>query len=433
MRRRAPGGQAGIDRPARRRHLARMMKFWRSFMLAALTLVAGGVALLAQEAAAAAPAAPSTWTQGWTWTKQVLLLQVGENAFGRVLASLAVLLAAVLLRRLLVSMVFKGLHKVAARTSSRLDDKLFAGLQTPLSTFLLVLGSFLALAILNLDPQIDRVVLWLFQVTVMTVIFWGFLRCSDIIADHLHEQAKEKSLGITPFIPLIKKTLRVFFVIIGVILIIQNMGYSVGSLLAGLGIGGLAVALAAQDSLSNFFGSLVVAVDRPFKLGDFVQIGATMGTVEEIGLRSSRLRTPQRTLVTIPNKMMANEVITNFSVMPQRRVDQTIGLTYDTRPEQMEGILADFRAILKNDPGVHQEFHAVNFLGYGASSLDIQIIYFCADPNIVKSFELRERINLAFMRAVNARGLSFAFPTQTVHLDGAVAKQLAARGAPPRT
>jgi MscS family membrane protein len=408
-----------------------MIMFRRYFTFAALALVLGGVALLAQEAATAAPAKSTTWAEGWSWTKQVLLLQLGENAFGRVLASLGILLATVLMRRVVLAMVFKVLTRVSSRTSSTLDDKLFAGLHGPLSAFLLVLGTFLSLALLNFDPQIDRVVLWIFQITVMTVIFWGFLRSSDIVADHLHEQAKDKSLGVTPFIPLIKKTLRVFFVIIGVILIIQNMGYSVGSLLAGLGIGGLAVALAAQESLSNFFGSLVVAVDRPFKLGDFIQIGAVMGTVEEIGLRSSRLRTPQRTLVTIPNKMMASEVITNYSAMPQRRVDLTIGLTYDTTPEQMTAIVEDFRTILKNDPGVHQDFLAVNFLTYGACSLDIQVIYFAADSNIAKSFELRERINFAIMRAVNACGLSFAFPTQTLHLDGAVAKQLAARGEAP--
>jgi len=399
----------------------------------ALLLALSGAVLLAQEGEAATPAAePSTWDLGWTWTKQVLLLQVGDNAIGRLMASLGILIAAVLLRRVFITFVFGLVTRLTARTQSTLDDKLLAGLRTPLSTFLLVIGVFMGLALLNLDPQLDRVLLWTFQITIMTVVFWGFLRLTDVLADHIHEQAKQRDLGITPFIPLIKKTLRIFFIVIGVILIIQNMGYSVGSLLAGLGIGGLAVALAAQDSLSNFFGSLVVAVDRPFKVGDFVQIGAVMGSVEEIGLRSSRVRTPQRTLVTIPNKMMANEVITNFSVMPQRRVDQTIGLTYDTRPEQMEAILADIREILKNDPDVHQEFIAVNFLNYGASSLDIQIIFFAADPNIVKTFTMRERINLAIMRAVNARGLSFAFPTQTVHLDGPVARALADRkpGAP---
>lgn len=410
------------------------------FLLTILALLAAlsGAVLLAQENGAPSPGPEATtWDLGWEWTKQVLLLKIGDNAIGRLMASLGILIVTVLLRRVLITIVFQMVAKLTARTQSTLDDKLFAGLRTPLSSFLLVIGVFMGLALLNLDPQVDRVLLWLFQITIMTVVFWGFLRLTDVVADHIHEHARERDLGITPFIPLIKKTLRVFFIVIGVILIIQNMGYSVGSLLAGLGIGGLAVALAAQDSLSNFFGSLVVAVDRPFKVGDFVQIGAVMGSVEEIGLRSSRLRTPQRTLVTIPNKMMASEVITNFSAMPQRRVDQTIGLTYDTQPEQMETVVADIRALLKADPDVHQDFIAVNFLGYGAYSLDIQIIYFASDPDIVKSFALRERINLAIMRAVYARGLSFAFPTQTVQLDGPVARALAEKSAatapnPPR-
>ena len=404
------------------------------FLLTVLALMAAlsGAVLLAQESGAAHPEpGATTWDLGWEWTKQVLLLKLGDNAIGRVMASLGILIAAVLLRRVFITVVFKLVARLTARTESTLDDKLCAGLRTPLSTFLLVMGVFMGLALLNLDPQVDRVLLWSFQITIMTVVFWGFLRLTDVLADHIHEHAKQRELGITPFIPLIKKTLRVFFIVIGVILIIQNMGYSVGSLLAGLGIGGLAVALAAQESLSNFFGSLVVAVDRPFKAGDFIQIGAVMGSVEEVGLRSSRLRTPQRTLVTIPNKMMASEIITNYSAMPQRRVDQTIGLTYDTKPEQMEAIVTDIRALLTADPGVHQEFIAVNFLSYGAYSLDIQIIYFAADPDIVKSFALRERINLAIMRAVYARGLSFAFPTQTVQLDGPVARALAEKSAAP--
>ena len=110
--------------------------------------------------------------------------------------------------------------------------------------------------------------------------------------------------------------------------------------------------------------------------------------------------------------------------MPQRRVDQTIGLTYNTTPEQMEAVLADVRKILQEDPGVHQEFVAVNFTEYNASSLDIQIIYFTADPDFKKHFGVRERINLKIMRAVASRGLSFAFPTQTLHVDDDVARKL---------
>ena len=187
--------------------------------------------------------------------------------------------------------------------------------------------------------------------------------------------------------------------------------------------------MAAQDTIANLFGSVVVAVDQPFKVGEFVRIGGFEGTVEDIGLRSTKLRTGARTVIAIPNKTVAAEAVTNLTRMPQRRVDQTIGLTYDTTPEQMEVVLEDIRRILREDSGVHQELIVVNFANYGASSLDIQIVFFAADPNWAKHMELRERINLKIMKAVLARGLSFAFPTQTVVFDGPVAKKLAERKA----
>jgi len=236
------------------------------------------------------------------------------------------------------------------------------------------------------------------------------------VLDHLQAAAHRRQMGIAAFMPWIKKTLIAIFVVFGVLLIAQTLGVNVKAFLAGLGIGGLAFALAAQDTIANVFGSIVVAIDQPFKLGEFVQIGSFSGSVEDIGLRSTKLRTPQRTLVIIPNKSVASEAVINFTRMPQRRVDLTFGLTFDTTPELMEAILGDIRAILKNEPGVHQDFLAAHFVGYSASSLDIQVIYFSSDPNFVKTQELRETINLKIMRAVYARGLAFAFPTQTVHV-----------------
>ena len=169
----------------------------------------------------------------------------------------------------------------------------------------------------------------------------------------------------------------------------------------------------------------MVVLDRPFKVGDYIRIGSCEGTVEDIGLRSTRLRSSARTQIVLPNKTAAAESIINYTRMPQRRVDQTIGLTYNTTAEQMEGVLADIRKILQEDPGVHQEFVTVNFTAYNESSLDIQITYFTADPDFRKHLNVRERINLKIMRAVVARGLSFAFPTQTLHVDDEVARKLA--------
>jgi MscS family membrane protein len=215
-------------------------------------------------------------------------------------------------------------------------------------------------------------------------------------------------------------------------LIVQNLGYSVGSLLAGLGIGGLAVALAAQDSIANFFGSVVVAMDRPMRVGDFVKISGFTGTIEEVGLRSTRMRTREKTLVTIPNKMMANEIIENFSAISRRRIDQTLGVTYETEPGQMEGILEDLRKLLKEDDGIDQaEQQIVRFNAFGSSSLDILVVYFATTNEFAAALEVRERLNLKMMRAVLARGLSFAFPTQTLYLEGDIARRLADSRARP--
>jgi len=146
-------------------------------------------------------------------------------------------------------------------------------------------------------------------------------------------------------------------------------------------------------------------------------------------MRSTKIRTAARTLIAIPNKTVASDAIVNFTRMPQRRVEQIIGLTYDTTPEQMDGILADIRSILKSDSDVHQQAIIANFTNYGPSSLDIQIVYFTSNPDWTKHLELRERINLKIMRAVAARGLGFAFPTQTIQFDGPVARAIVDRKA----
>jgi MscS family membrane protein len=189
----------------------------------------------------------------------------------------------------------------------------------------------------------------------------------------------------------------------------------VKAILAGLGIGGLAFALAAQDTLANIFGAIVVAVDQPFRVGEVVRIGASEGRVEDIGLRSTKIRTLSRTVISVPNKTVAAEAITNRSRFPHRQIDQTLGFTYDTTPEQLEAMAAELRALLRADPGVHPDVIVVSFANFGASALELQLTWFTADFDWVKHMEARDRINLKIMRAVAARGLAFAFPTTTVH------------------
>jgi len=407
------------------------MKQLRSLLL--LLCALPGLALHAAEATAAAPAATQAPVdQGQDlleYLVDLLLHKLGLPTNGNTLAHwglfAALIIASWVLRKFVTTAVFNVLKHFASKTETTLDDKLFPALEGPTKGLVFVLGTLMAFKVLKLSAGMDATVGYAYKIAFPAVIFWGLIKAIDAIIEHLGEVARERGMGIAAFLPLVKKVVIILFVIIAALTIIQSFGYDVKTFLAGLGIGGLAFALAAQDTIANLFGSFVVAMDQPFHVGDTVQIGAHTGKVEGIGMRSTKLRTPARTLIAIPNRSVANDAITNFTRMPQRRVDQTIGLTYDTSAEQMQGVLEDLRQLLRKDPEVHQETIAVNFTTYNASSLDVQIVYFTSNPDWAKHLETRERINLAIMKVVANRKLSFAFPTQTVQLDGPVAKSLA--------
>lgn len=334
------------------------------------------------------------------------------------------LVGAFLLRHVVTKIFFGFLKKLASRTQTTLDDKLFPALEAPVAAFITVTGIFAALKVLKLTPAADNAIDYGSTVAFSLVIFWGLLRAFNAVLDHAHEVAIEKQMGIAAFMPWIKKTLVAIFVVIGLLMVVQSLGYNVKAILGAAGIGGLAFALAAQDTIANLFGSLVVATDQPFKLGETVRVAGHTGMIEDIGLRSSRIRLADKSLVIVPNKTMASEAIVNLSRFTQRRVEQVIGLSYDTSPEQMEAMLADFRALLAAEEGVVKETFDVNFTEFADSSLNILIVYHAASPDYRKHLALRERINLKIMRAVAARGLSMAYPTRTLILDGPIAKQL---------
>jgi MscS family membrane protein len=259
------------------------------------------------------------------------------------------------------------------------------------------------------------------------VFLWGFIRAGGAVLDHLEEIAHEKQMTVATFMPLIKKTLLVLTVIIGLIIIADSLGAKVGALITSLGIGGLAFALAAQDTIANLFGSLVVVMDQPFKVGDLVKVGANTGNVEDIGLRSTKIRLLDKSLVVVPNKSVASEAITNLTRFTGRRVEQVLGLTYATKPEQMEALIDELRKIITTEPEVDPASVLVFFRDFSASSMDVWVVYVAKSNDFAAGMRLRQRLNLAFMRAIAAHGLSFAYPTQVVQFDGPVARSLAER------
>ncbi len=332
------------------------------------------------------------------------------------------LAGALLLRRVVTGVIFNQLKRLAAKTETTLDDKLFPALEAPVATFVMLVGIFAALKVLKLSESADQAFGYASTIAFSLVLFWGLLRAFNAVLDHAHMIAVKKGLAIAAFMPWLKKSLVVLFVIIGVLLTAQSLGADVKAFLAGLGIGGLAFALAAQDTIANVFGSIVVAIDQPFKVGETVKIAAHTGTVEDIGLRSTKIRLIDRSLVIIPNKTVAAEAVVNLSRFIQRRNEQTIGLTYDTTPEQMEKIVTTIRELIRNEAEVDQGSVVVVFTALSASSLDILVVYSTTSADALAALKLKERLNLAFMRAVAAQGLAFAFPTQTLMLQGTTQK-----------
>jgi MscS family membrane protein len=337
------------------------------------------------------------------------------------------LVGALLLRRVLTALVFNQLKKLAAKTTTTLDDKLLPALEAPAVTFVMLAGIFCALRVLKFSDVNDRAIGYGITVAFSLNLFWALLCALDALLDHAHEVALERQMGVAAFMPWIKKALVAVFVVLGVLLTVQSLGYDVSTILSGLGIGGLAFALAAQDTIANLFGSIVVAIDQPFKIGETVKIGASTGTVEDIGLRSTRIRLTDRSLVIIPNKTVSSEAIVNLSRFTSRRVEQVLSLTYDTKPEQLEAIVQEIRGLIEREPGVEAGSVYVYFRDFSASSLDLWVTYAANDPDFAQHLAMRQRLNLAFMRAVAAGGLEFAFPTSVMHLDGPIAQQIADR------
>lgn len=219
-------------------------------------------------------------------------------------------------------------------------------------------------------------------------------------------------------VPLVRTSLRVTIVILVLLQIAQLLtDKPLTSIIAGLGVGGLAIALAAQDTVKNFFGSLVIFGDKPFQIGERIVVDNHDGVIEEVGFRSTRLRTLEGHLVTIPNGELANKMIQNIGRRPSIRRLFTVALTYDTPPAKVERALEILKEILKDHEGMREAFPPrVLFKDIGDFSLNLLVIYWYFPADYWKFMAFGERVNLAIIERFNAEGISFAFPTRTVHV-----------------
>ncbi|MCP5269791.1 MAG: mechanosensitive ion channel family protein [Burkholderiaceae bacterium] len=309
------------------------------------------------------------------------------------------------------------LRAITRRTPTPWDDRLVDGLTRPLR---LALGLGIVKAgtgALMLVTPAFRFVDGLTAAGLVFCGFWALWLAVDVWSRQLMERSWSRgSTSAHTLISVGGNLARGAVALAGLLTVISALGYPVGTLLAGLGIGGLAIAFGAQKTIANLFGSVSIAVDQPFRVGDFVEVDGVKGVVEHIGLRSTRLRTLDRTLVSIPNGVLADQRSESYAARDRFRLATTIGLTYGTTRAQMTQVLAGFERTLREHPKIWPESIVVRFVGFGASSLDIDVMAWFVVPTFNDFQICREQVLLDFMQVVEAAGADFAFPTRTVHL-----------------
>jgi MscS family membrane protein len=338
---------------------------------------------------------------------------------GHVLLAMAVGFVAHAIVKVLLGAVAKRTNKESVRGAVVL------ALDGPLRWGVLVAALWVAYAVLTAraGTELSEVLYLehegqLFIISELPFLMWFGLRLIDNLTDLWRGRAKQTQTTFDDqLVPVVHSLGKVSVVIVGSLLIVQNLGGEVGSLLAGFGIGGAAIALASKDTIANLFGSIVVFVDRPFQVGDWVEVGGHEGTIEEVGLRVTRIRTFANSLITVPNSSLTTTAINNWSRMRKRRIKLTIGVTYGSTPEQIQAAVAAIRDVLESDQRISQDFMLVNFTDFGASSLDIFIYAFTVTTRWDEYMQVREDLLLEFMRRLRALDLSFAFPSQSVYVE----------------
>jgi len=356
----------------------------------------------------------SLWEQIQTWT----LLDI---AVTRWLAAVVILFIVVAGQRWVLRIFHILAQELADRTATPLDNLLLEAAEKPAGWLIYILGTLATVHVLNPPIKIFPILPVMDQIGRIASILlgaWFLWRMIDGLSAYFTARAAQTESSLDDqLVPFIAKTLKIFIIITGVLVVAQNMGYSISGLIASLGIGGIAVAMAARDTIANVFGSIMILVDRPFTVGDWIKTDEFEGIVEEVGFRSTRIRTFGKTLVNVPNSTMANMVIDNIDARPKRRVKMRIGLTYDSSPEKIQAAIDGIEHLLANHIGVDQDFYLVKFDTFEDSSLSIFLYYFTKTTHWEEYLQVRQEVNMQIMKLLESLELEFAFPTRTVHLE----------------
>jgi len=305
------------------------------------------------------------------------------------------------------------LRRLTEKSETKLDDYLIDIIEEPIVVLIVTISVWLGQYFLTLNAAAEKFFDNVVMVLLAMTISWFILRLTDTLITLYIAPMVEKSESKLDdqILPLVRKSVKAVVVLLASIVVLSNLGYDILSVLAGLGIGGLAVALAAQDAVKNVIGGLSIFWDKPFQIGDWVEIDGKSGAISEVGLRSTRVRTINETTIVVPNSTVADAMIENYSTRVARRISLGIGLTYETTAEKMEQAIQIIEDTIKAVDGTRDDDIMIRFVNFGAFSLDLEIVYWIIDMSDWKM--IVHRVNMGLKKNLDNAGVDMAFPTET--------------------
>ncbi|WP_375709792.1 mechanosensitive ion channel family protein [Mesobacillus foraminis] len=331
--------------------------------------------------------------------------------------SIGILLIFLVFRRIFSKYIYSLLIKLSKKAPEFISH-IFLAFEKPIQWLFIIIGVYVAADYFPYFNQHNPLFLDIIRSTVIFLISWGLYNLSSS-SSLLFSKVNEKyNIEIDQIlIPFLSKALRFVIVAISLSVIAQEFDYDVNGFVAGLGLGGLAFALAAKDALGNLFGGIIIITEKPFTIGDWIMTPSVEGTVEDISFRSTRVRTFSQAVVTVPNATLANESITNWSKMGKRQVSFNLRVTYETPKDRFENVVKQIRYLLNNHHEIHPETILVNFDQYKEDGFEIFIYFFTNTTNWAEYLRIKEEINFEIMDILSNEGVSLAMPSRKVYIE----------------
>lgn len=331
------------------------------------------------------------------------------------LIAAGILVVSFIIFKIIIGFIKSRLKKIAGKTKTQIDDIALIILQKTMTLLLIILSIFLASLILTLSPTVSKIILQvLILIFILQTAIWGSALITFYISDYTKKKKETDAAAVTTMSALSFVGKLLLYTLL-IIIALDNLGFNITTLVAGLGVGGIAIALAVQSILSDLFASLSIVLDKPFVIGDFIIINEYLGTVEHIGLKTTRVRSLGGEQLIFSNNDLLNSRIRNYKRMQERRVVFKIGVIYQTTSKQLEKIPGIIREVIESIESTR--FDRSHFQAFGDFSLNFETVYWVLSPDYNTYMDIQQSINLSIVNRFKEEGVEFAYPTQLVYVD----------------